>query len=122
MKQINKSKFVLLLTLLIVMVVSFFYMKIEMSYAVFLMLSCILLFMMSKLYNIRKYYLALAVITAVITAVIMSVIAVALLTTHPIPFQAKEYIKYTSFSLALAQLLLLARSLFGGDIHTVYIV
>ena len=80
MKQINKSKFVLLLTLLIVMVVSFFYMKIEMSYAVFLMLSCILLFMMSKLYNIRKYYLA------------------------------------------LAQLLLLARSLFGGDIHTVYIV
>lgn len=31
MKQINKSKFVLLLTLLIVMVVSFFYMKIEMS-------------------------------------------------------------------------------------------
>ena len=106
MKQINKNKFVLLLTLLIVMVVSFFYMKIEMSYAVFLMLSCILLFMMSKLYNIRKYYLALAVI--------MSVIAVALLTTHPIPFQAKEYIKYTSFSLALAQLLLLARSLFGG--------
>lgn len=110
MKQINKSNVFVLLILLIVIVVPFFYMKIEMSYAVFLILSYILLFMMSKLYNIRKYYLALAVI------------AVALLTTHPIPFQAKEYIKYTSFSLALAQLLLLARSLFGGDIHTVYIV
>lgn len=34
MKQINKSKFVLLLTLLIVMIVSFFYMKIEMSESV----------------------------------------------------------------------------------------
>ena len=49
MKQINKSKFVLLLTLLIVMIVSFFYMKIEMSYAVFLILSCILLFMIIDL-------------------------------------------------------------------------
>ena len=57
MKQINKSKFVLLLTLLIVMIVSFFYMKIEMSYEVFLILSCILLFMMSKLYNIRILHL-----------------------------------------------------------------
>lgn len=49
MKQINKSKVFVLLILLIVIVVPFFYMKIEMSYEVFLIVSCILLFMIIDL-------------------------------------------------------------------------